>query len=80
MRGICVLNTALDLAAAALWTEWGMGEAKWGQYTVMCVTSSDGLLSMGFVSEGAEVVFSGAFEDAMGWSWRGVMKAGYCVL
>ena len=26
----CVLETALDLAAAALWTEWGVGEAKWG--------------------------------------------------
>ena len=25
MRRICVLNTVVDLAAAALWVEWGMG-------------------------------------------------------
>ena len=28
MRRICVIKTALDLAAGALCIEWGMGEAK----------------------------------------------------
>ena len=44
MRRICVLNTALDLAAAALCTEWGMGEATCGQHSVKCVTRSGGCL------------------------------------
>ncbi|CDI82949.1 hypothetical protein EAH_00068000 [Eimeria acervulina] len=35
MRRIGVLHTALDLAAAALWIAWGMGEAEWGGYLVV---------------------------------------------
>ena len=59
IRLICVLSTALDLAAAALRIESGIGEslmaliagwgkAKWGYCSVRCVTRSGGFLSMGF--------------------------------
>ena len=52
----CVLETALDLAAAALCIARVVGEAQCGQHSVKCVTRSGELLSMGYGWKGAEVV------------------------
>ena len=62
IRRIRVLNTALDLAAAALCIARVVEEAKWWQHSVKCVTRSGGLLSMGYVWEGAKWYV---------WSWLG---------
>ncbi|CDI82923.1 hypothetical protein EAH_00067930 [Eimeria acervulina] len=37
MRRVCVLNTALDLAAAALWNEWEMGGKLNGGFLALSV-------------------------------------------
>ncbi|CDI82342.1 hypothetical protein EAH_00066070 [Eimeria acervulina] len=42
MRRICVLRNALDLAAAALWIEWGWGQAKRGCSAVECLSGGRG--------------------------------------